>query len=639
MATKKKTTRKKKKSAADIKDAEERKQLHSLVDRFIKKNDVQTFGLCSQEDGRKHGQLSLHLAAFEKGLTKEDGGLGKYEHLKAAANLLLPSLSWNPWLEQQLQSLCDPRYAFQVGDQTIRSVNWTGCAAAGKTFAAGLYSLLWWLPARERSIVVLTSTTKDMIRKRVWSVIQSLVSTAHDIETGERYHLGYMLESSTSLQYSDPSSRKKRDDKHAIFAMAVAHGETQKAIHNLKGIHAERILLVVDEANGTPEAILETIPNMRKGCRDFTVLVIGNAQSHLDPHGMCCEPERGWASITVEDTSWKTSGVRKWQIPPGICLHFSGQNSPNVVAGKTMFPYLYSWEDWQHAKDSRGEGDIQFWAMDLGFWSPEGTANTVLNEVMVEQYGGYDVAKFARPPRKLAFLDPAFGGDDCILQFAELGPDHSNTDILLLTETITIHPHVSSTEEIDYQVAHRAIKECKQRDVEPSCFGIDSTGTGRGVHAIISHEWGSSIKGVEAGGKPSDLPASTSDTRPSHQVYDRRISELWFSVREFLKQGQLKGLYRECVAQFCTRTFDIAPGNKLRVQTKDKYKATFGRSPDHADAVAGVVEVARLVGAGPSLQRRRVEKEWNEFARQEDDEYESEMAYSETYQMEGEIYG
>ena len=225
-----------------------------------------------------------------------------------------------------MKTINDDKYVVRRGNSTFRCLALAGCATSGKTFAAGLFASAWWAVDPLNSIVILTSTTKEMIRRRVWPIVQQHAHSAQDAVTGQKLIMGHLLEGNkTTLQ------AERGNDKHAIFAQAVAQGETSKAVENIKGQHAPRILIVVDEATGTPEAILQTIPNLRKSCQEFIIIVIGNPVSPLDPHGRICEPANGWESVTVDSQSWRTAGVPEWQIEPGVCLHFG---SPPIVTGK-----------------------------------------------------------------------------------------------------------------------------------------------------------------------------------------------------------------------------------------------------------------------------------------------------------------
>lgn len=559
----------------------------------------------------------LEAYCFRKGRTVEQGGLGKFGHFKQMVKMVLPNLQWNDWLELQLQSLCSEEFAYKDGKTTIRSVNWTGSGAGGKTFAAGLYSLIWFAAAPWESAVTLVSSSKEMLRRRVFPVIQDLYS---QVSRG-KYEFGNLIPSRMVLQ------SEKGDDKHAIVGKAVKGGDLVEAVENIKGLHAPRILLVIDEAPGTPEAIFEAIPNVRKACQDLTILVIGNAISHMDCHGRCCEPAAGWSSINVSSEIWKTKGVRKWDLPPGVCLHFDGFKSPNVKAGKTIYPYIYTYEDYRNGqRNADMQQTIQLWSNDRGFWAPSGVLSTIFDETMIEKYDGRGRFIWQSMSFKIASLDPGFGGDKCPLRFGEYG-DLPNARLgVQLNESINIQGDPESKDELDYQIAHRVMRECNKRAIPPERFAMDATGIGRGVYAILRHDWGDVLK-VEFGGAPSDKPSSSADPRPANEVYDRRVTELWYSCREFLISEQLKGLVDDDIIQFCSREYTIKKP-KYVLDTKEECKEKIGRSPDDADAICVLVELARTLGAVAGNYPKATDQ-WEKIARKFDDIYDEDISHNE----------
>lgn len=552
---------------------------------------------------------ALEMFAFRVGHRIEDGGLGKYGHFKNYCKSALPSLIWNDWVEKQFQSLCNEEYAYRDGESVVRVVNWTGCGAAGKTFSAGVYAMLWFACLPHQSAVTLVSSSKDMIKKRVWPVIQNVF---HELQKGD-YRFGHLIDSRMVMQ------AEKGADKTAISAKAIRGGDLTEAVENIKGLHAPRLMLIIDEAPGVPTPIWEAIPNLRTGCQDLTILVIGNAISHLDPHGRCCEPKDGWPSVNVESEMWATKGIREWALPPGVCVHFDGHKSPNVVAGQTLYPFIYTMENYRESlRNAGGQQTIQLWSQNRGFWAPSGVLNTVFDETMVERFDGRGKFTWQTFSENIASLDPAFGGDGCIFQAGEYGDLPSGRFGVQLKDWINIQSDPTSKEPIDHQIAHRVMKECDRRRIRPERFAMDATGTGRGVYAILRSEWGEVLR-VEFGGAPSDKPASSHDPRPSNEVYDRRVSELWYSAREFLCTEQLKGLYEEAIVQACSREYTMKM-RKIVLDTKEDCKKKIGRSPDHFDAVAVLTELARSLGAVAGNYQKQSTR-WETEAKKFDEVY------------------
>lgn len=525
---------------------------------------------------------------------------------------------WNPWLERNLRAICSTKTASVRGKNVFRSVVLTGCGGAGKTHFAGLYSVAWWMADIHNSIATLTSTTKDMIGQRIWPVVSHFWETAEYTLTGERFsetgQLGDKVDSSRIIRAA------KGDDKHAITALAVAHGETQKAIHNLKGRHAPRMLLNVDEANGTPEAIFEIIPNMRKGCEDLTVLVIGNPGSRFDPHGRCLSPKNGWPTITEDIYEWETNAVPEWQLDPGIALRFDGWDSPNVKAGVTKWPYIYTCEDKANALHTPGYvGTFNYWVMERGLHPPEGTTCTIFSEQLFARCldSVEPMFTFDGEVVTIAFFDPAFtsGGDSAWLQFAKFGKVNDKYCIDLGEGfEIPISPEVEAYD-VDYQLARRVQQECVVRGVKPYHFGLDATAIGRGVGSIMSAEWSGSINYVTWGGLASDLPSSQNDGRPGKEVYVNRSSELWFAVRECLEAGQIRGFTRPAMVQACSRLYEMK-NKRFCIEPKGDMKARMRYSPDEFDSIAGIVHVARQIGLKISGKVSiTATREWNANAK------------------------
>lgn len=570
--------------------------------------------------------------AWRKFLQAKDGN-EKFDSLKRGIMFTWPEFSdqmsvvgdkidwtlsrkYNPWLERCLRAFTNTTHATIRGDSVFRSVVLTGCAGAGKSHACGLYAVAWWLVAPESSIAILTSTTVGMIRSRIWPVITHYYETACDVLTGTflnspPYNIGHLVNSMLQIRAD------KTNAKNAIFAKAVAHGETQKAIHDLKGLHAERMLLIIDEANGTPEAICEVIANYRKGCRDLTVIIVGNPYARMDVHGRALTPEDGWPSIDESSLEWRTRPVPEWQLDAGIALRFDGRDSPNVKRGFNLFPYIYTLDNWQSAQTHLNT--LAYWTQDRGMHPPEGFANTIFTEQLFARClegENEDVHfVFTGERTRLAFLDPAFGGDACVLQFGELG-DASGQLCLQLTDVVEvpIDPNASA-HDIDYQVARWVMNECKVRGVRPEHFGLDATGTGRGVGAILASEWSAGIQYMQWGQGATSRPSAQNDGRPAHEVYTTFVGEMWFAAREALEAGQVKGFSKLAMSQACSRMFDMR-GKKYRLELKDEMKLRVRYSPDYMDVCVGILEVARrhgLVIAGAIT--KRIDREWEESVR------------------------
>jgi hypothetical protein len=466
--------------------------------------------------------------------------------------------------------------------------------------------MTWWIAKPQASSVILTSTTAKMIRKRAWANIQQL-------HRGCKGFPGNLVDSKTTLQ------SVKGDDKNAIFAIPVLEGTTSKAVANIQGVHSSRILVIVDEATDTPEAAFEACSNLSKGCEEFQFLAIGNPHSHLDEHGRFSRPEDGWDSVGVETQEWKTKR--------GVCVRFDGMHSPNVHDGTTTYPFLITSPQVQQAISFEGVSSPKFWKYTRGFWPDEGVVRTVLSESMCEKYNVGQQHTFINKAVTVAGLDPAFGGDRCILRFARYGDLEGGAMGIQFTDIMPIQTDASSSEPIHFQIAAKVKDACIMHGCEPRYLAVDSTGEGGGLCDILHKEWSNQIRRVEFGGRASDLPVSEQDSRISHEAYANRVTELWFSVREWVMANQIGGLDDPTIIEFCSRLFDDQK-RKIVVERKVDMKARTNQSPDLADAAVLIVELARQLGSGRLHSTTEMDKTWNDSVQKFDLIYSEENLYA-----------
>lgn len=454
----------------------------------------------------------------------------------------------------------------------------TGPTSAGKTTAAAIWALMFWASSPGDTAVILTSTTIDGVRKRVWKETKRFFRCFQPLAPEAN-----VVESKRAIQST------KNDDSHGIFCIAVAQGETEKAVGRLIGFHPKNLLIIIDEATDTPEAIIEACANLRKVAGEFQIILLGNAKSHFDPHGKAAEPRNGWASVTVEDAFWETSN--------GACLHLNGFKSPNIKAGKTKWPYLLHEKDIAFYIKKYGENSPKVWRFIHAFWPPDGLENTVLTETMALMFKVKHQPEWMRQPTKIAMLDPAFGGDRCIMRLAQFGECRDHRQRIQFTEILPMSIDADSKEPVDYQIARQAREHCRERAILPRHFGIDSTGSGRGVAAILQREWSPQIQVVEFSAAATDRRVSATNPKPCSEEYDRFVTELWFAFRRFVEADQIRGMDDDTLLEFYTRQYDEIGRGMQRIETKpDMKKRTGGVSPDLADAACIGVEVCRRAG-------------------------------------------
>lgn len=568
-------------------------------------------------DGVSEAVIELQMA-FDTGssvgsLHKAPGFLGAFEHLRRAIDLIFNQgkeklILWNEWTELMFRAFAEHR-----------EIPITGPGASYKTTVAAAYSVLFWLADPMRTKVIGSSTSIGALREKLWKDIL-------------RFYKSSGCNFGNPVNHPHPKIQTvKGDDSCGLFGVAVEQGDTDSAVDRIKGRHAPRVLVVIDEGTGAQPAIVEACVNLSTGCDKYQLVMLANMSSYFNEFGKLAEPENGWPSVTVEDEQWKTKRG-------GLAIHLDGHKSPNVLAGRKKYPGLISQEDLDTTAKAYGEQSARYWVERRGFAPPEGITKTVLSETMIMKFGAKDKATWVSDYIIGAGLDPAFeGGDRCILRFGKCGlvdVEHpigsvqldqnlnsilnarlkTTRTVISLEERLQIKVDVTSKEPIHYQIARRVKDECLSRGVEPRYFAIDSTGEGGGLADILAREWSPEINRVEFGGRATDDPVSDANPRKAFEEYLNRVTQLWLDFRTLVQAGQIRNLDNETAQEFCKRFYDMR-GNLMRVETKSEMKARTGKSPDDADAV--VVLTAMFKKRSPQLSRTGSTldrtKNWREF--------------------------
>ena len=165
-------------------------------------------------------------------------------------------------------------------------------------------------------------------------------------------------------------------------------------------------------------------------------------------------------------------------------MRFDGLKSPNVKAGRLIYPYLFGQENIDTIKKNFGEGSLEWNSYCRGMWSKSGARNTILDQAMINEGRAREGVTWAGGNiKQIAALDPAFttDGDDCILRFAKVGKALDGDLIIECGDIVRLQLQESENYPLFYQVADQTIAELTRRSILPEDFAIDATGAGAGV--------------------------------------------------------------------------------------------------------------------------------------------------------------
>jgi len=526
-----------------------------------------------------HNDLSIELSCFCNNRTETTGGLGRYQHFRNAVDLLwnVPDSSkkfeWHPWAELMAQKACEHPY-----------LGIAGCASSGKSEFAAVWALVNWLAAPTETMVLVTSTSLKDSRKRIWGAISDYFRARPGLP-------GKLVDSMGIIRFQDKSSNLKMSDRCGISLIAGEKKYEREAVGKLVGFKNHHVLVVADEHPELSPAINEACFGNLSQNPIFEFMGLGNPSSHYDAFGSFCKPKAGWSSVGPSDEEWESE--------KGYVIRLDGLKSPNILAGKTKYPYLLTEERLAIAEADLGVNSAAFWRMIRGWWSPTGISDCIYSEADIISYSGDSMVTWAEPPDNVAAMDPAFtnGGDRSIAYKGRFGLNSDKKKVLQFDfHEIIAEDTTNKSVPRTHQVARKFIEFCRKHNVSPRRAAIDATGAGGPLADVLCQEWKTNdFLRVSFGGKASSHISSNFDKKPAHEKYANRMSEIWYAGRELLRSGQLKGIKPQLAGELCSRlyTTDKTAGNRIRVEPKQLMKDRVGASPDLADAALMLIVVCR----------------------------------------------
>lgn len=522
-------------------------------------------------------ELEVELLCFLKDRKPENGGLGKFGHFKKIVSILWPEKNsvhffWHPWAEKMIEEACKHKYLGIIG-----------CASSGKSDAFAVWAIINWLCSPKATLVMVTSTSLKDSRRRIWGALTKYFNYS-------TVHLPGRLVDSMGIIRTDDGSGKF-DDRQGISLIAGEKKKEREAIGKLIGMKNNRVFLIADELPELSEAIYEAALTNLTTNPNFQMVGIGNFASVYDPLGVFVKPKNGYDSITPHDTEWETE--------TGYCLRFDGLKSPNVLAGEDIWPKIYSNKMLREHRNTLGENTLGFWRMVRSFPCPAGSDNTIYSDADLVAAKADEKVYWLGNKIKVAAFDPSFtnGGDRAVVMIGSYGLDKNGKNVLCYDRHVILREDVTLKDKSrSFQIVQKFMELCIKEGVYPQYAAVDATAGGKPIYDIICELWSHKVLPVQFGGSASKNPVGIADYRPADELYANRVSELWYVGLEFLKSGQLKGIFKELAMEMKSRHYETVKGTRMRIKVESKVdmKARIGFSPDIADAAFIMLDLCRV---------------------------------------------
>lgn len=457
-----------------------------------------------------------------------------------------------------------------------------GHGSASKTFTASIWFLLDWICHANTTALILTSSTISSMDRRIWADFKILWSKSMVDLSG----IAQILDAKRMIRQSIT------EGKAAVHAVAA---EADDAETKIQGLHMPRNRVVVDEAdNPYSSSIWPALTNLGTSGH-LKAVALANPCDKNSEFGFHCEPVEGWDSLDPEHHhEWESK--LGWHV-----LRLDGLDSPNIRAGKDIYPFLLSNQAVIETRDNKGTNSPEWWTMIRAFYPPEGLISTI--------FPGGLISRCNKPilwygtTQNIAFCDPAFeGGDSCVVCLGKMGrfmenPERTGIEVFKFIKI----KRKDMTKTLAFDFADQIVAILKSHNIIPPRFGIDTTGTQGPFADIIEEKLGKGILRVSFGLTPSNRRVTNEDTGTAKERYKNFVTELWYVAREWCRLGLvfINNAPRDLRIQLESRRYtlkgkDNSTGREvIMAEPKKEMKSRGLSSPDEGDAFCGLIHLVR----------------------------------------------
>jgi hypothetical protein len=451
----------------------------------------------------------------------------------------------NPWLHDPAgwvkakldEHLWSKQVEIAAALQVHRHVAVMSCHGSGKSYGASRI-VGHWIDVHPHgdAFAATTAPTDPQVKAILWREIQ-------------RAHRKGNLPGRVTLD----AQWKIGDELVAYGRKPADHDE-----HGFQGIHALRVLAVVDEACGVPATLWTAIDTLVTN-DDSRVLAIGNPDDPTADFARICEgaPDDGTSGLSR--LGWWVIRISVFDTP-----NFTGEWVPDEL--RKLLPSR-TWVEERRLQ--WGEGSPLWTSKVLGQFPDDARDGVIPWSWLKRCQGEAATAKIGplRVPVRLGVdVGASEGGDETVIvcrRGGRIDPDFRRL-------------RTGDSEEIVDGIID-AIRETEATDVM-----VDSIGVGFGVAGSLRRRvqtevaWPVGVTGVNVG------EAAEEPTR-----FVNRRAEIWWTVgREWSQSGawDLTDVDDATLNELATPRYREVNG-RTQIESKDDIRKRLGRSPDNADAV------------------------------------------------------
>lgn len=470
-------------------------------------------------------------------------------------------LGIEPTIEQQ-------EFFLSVRDNPETNVK--AAHGVGKSIGSAVI-VLWWVFAVE-GLAVTTAPTEDQVKEILWSEIRKI----YDIN---KHKLG--------------GNRGVLSVKKTETARAYGFSARNYDTNSFQGKHAERLLLIADEADGISEIIDDGFQSCLTGSKNRG-LRIGNPLNHQSPFAKACKrsaitipawnhPNVAWAYEAQEmiDLSGKPRVIHR--LKPGVSsliLDDQRRVKPQelwpVQFPRDVIPGAISLKWIEEVRQDKGEFSV--------FWQ-----GRVEGEFPTDAVDGIIPLSWLKAARDRYDANPEYWDKvaiNCPWRIgADVGDGGDSHGVAIWRGPVLyeVELHPTQNDEMDtIRLADLLADRIKKLGGNNYHVAVDNTGVGAGTLARLKQQ-GYYARGCVFG-----------ESAENSQEFNNRKTELFWKLRDALRLGKIaiaplgeieSQVFEDLSSHRYTLSGKGGEDKQIVCESKKHVRARLKRSPDAGDAV------------------------------------------------------
>ncbi len=370
-----------------------------------------------------------HLLEIEKRILLEQGrdnwhlptfyGKESYQHFLSLMKLMFPETDITP-------SIADAVMFFCKGLGFKKILNLIGSQSSGKSAVAARILFVCMFIDPRNTVGYVANPFDNASDSTVWGDILELwteLCEAFPIEWDQQRNALFpngKVFAAKRISFIPGVPKAASVELRNIKHVGKYKGTKTRGKQTSRGV----LLMLIDEINEIENLSFLTVLENLQSQKAFFAITSQNFKAEDDMGGLITQPvptfggPSDFEHLDIDtDQHWHSA-------KSSVTLRFDGHQSPNILAKRTIYPYLFDTKDMIRLRESGGgEQSIIYYSQARSFPVRGTEANSVLPRARYESSRAEDQHfQVTGQLTAVAFCDPAFGGrDSAVWGFARFG--------------------------------------------------------------------------------------------------------------------------------------------------------------------------------------------------------------------------